>query len=536
MKGVNEKKGDESLVVKGEAFDDALVERLSSLISRAKAIEERTIKNLSQLHGNYVELLLEQKIHMKWLEVGEYFKDELRNIIHSDERVKAYFDALRNNTEAKSAIAKIREETELLRKNVKDEKVVAEDDIGLAEAEIVSIESVIGAGKIEELQEWEKLVEKTIVGVQEDFYESFAGLIAKSFTLSSSEVSPNETPIEFFKEETKNFKQINEKPHKQPIHKEEQSVNIEREDRTLRVKNNKLFEMIKNELHSDYGQYLTAIEFDNCCIDCEEAIKIGQLLSDKDSFNLRFVNTQGSIQILLSSIGLKTTINELCIRGSGIQAIVNYLQQHQKVKRVVVENVNVIEAMALGILIDLTAKNTESHSLILKELDFTQIPIMLLQNVNSLKELSLVNCQLGSFEKLIEILMKSKNLEIFELRGCMPKEYLYYELLAKLLVINNRITTLNLSQNFITPKSLKAIAKVMPDIKAIQTLIMDHCTYEKQYQTELEDVLFEIISTNQSLKVFSLKGFVLNDDAKAMALLAKWEKKAPNIRSRIELF
>eukprot|EP00826_Nyctotherus_ovalis_P052516 TRINITY_DN6669_c0_g1_i6.p2 TRINITY_DN6669_c0_g1~~TRINITY_DN6669_c0_g1_i6.p2 ORF type:complete len:193 (-),score=49.43 TRINITY_DN6669_c0_g1_i6:59-637(-) len=192
--------------------------------------------------------------------------------------------------------------------------------------------------------------------------------------------------------------------------------------------------------------------------------------------------------------------------------------------------------MPLGILIDLIAKNTDGRSLTLRGLDLRQIPIVLLKNVISLKEFALVKCHLGNFEKLIEILMQSKDMQTFEIRACMPEEYIHYILLAKLLARNDKVATLNLSENYITPKNLKALAKVMPEIKTMETLIMDHCTYEKECQPELEDALFEIISASKSLKVFSLKGFVLNDDAKAMALLAKWEQQAPNIRSRIELF
>lgn len=521
-----------------EAFDDALLERLSSLIGRARTIEEEMEKRLSQFHSSYIELLIEQKVHVKWLEVGEYFKDELRRLVHADKHVKTYFDAMHANAQVKDAIGKKREEAEELRSNVGEQYVVTEEDIEVAEAEVISIEMGISDVGTERLEELEKMIEKTVVSVEEEFYEGLAAVVAKNFALATAEASPSETPLEVFEEETKSFRRVVVKSHKpdMSMHKEEQNANIEKVDSTLKVKSNRLFDMIRRELHSDYGQYLTSIEFDSCCIDCEEAVKIGQLLSEKDSFNLRFIDTKGSVQILLTSIGAKTAINELCVEKSGLQAVVSYLQQHRRVRKIVVKDVDTIEAMPLGILINLIAKNTDGRSLTLREVDLRQIPVMLLKNVISLKEFALVKCQLDSFEKLIEILMKGKDMQTLEIRACMPKEYINYILLAKLLARNSNVVTLNLSENWITPKSLKALGKVMPEVKTMETLIMDHCTYEKECQAELEDALFEIISASKSLKVFSLKGFVLNDDAKAMALLAKWEQQAPNIRSRIELF
>ena len=314
--------------------------------------------------------------------------------------------------QVKLCIEKKEDEIEQLRKKIKDEKVVTEDDITLVEAEIVSIESNANEVPIEELKDIEKVIEKSVIGNKEDFYEHLSSIIDKDFTLTNSEISPNETPVDYFEEETKDFKLVAGKSPKRELmkHKEDLNSLIERVDTTLKVKNNKLFDRIRTELYSDYGQYLNSIEFDTCCIDCEEAIKIGQLLAEKETFNLSFVDTKGSIQILLSSMGSKTIINELGVANSGLQEIVNYFNQKQKVNKVIVENMDAVEGMALGKLIELIGKNTEGRSMVFKGMDFHQIPIVLFKHTASLKELHLVKCQLANFEGLIEILMDSKEI------------------------------------------------------------------------------------------------------------------------------
>jgi len=517
------------------------LERILNLGAKAKSIDEKISKNLKNVHHQYVELLIEQKLHMKWLELGEYMKNELRKVIYNDHRVQTYFNAIKSNTMVKDAISKKIDEIEQLRKKIKDEKFLSEDEILMVDAEILSIDSNINMTPIEELQELEKVIEKTQISCKEEFWNYFSGNIKENFLLSSSDIAQPETPMSFFEEETKDF--VKQSPIKTSIQQAEKIPksdfigSCELVDTALKIKNNKLFEKIREEIHSDYGQFINSIEFENCCIDCEEAIKIGQLFSEKEYFGLKFTNTQGSINVLLASVGPKLTISELSIVNSSLQPIIIWLQsQQQRVKSILLENIGIMDGNLIGVLIDSVAKNSMGRTLIFKGIDFNLIPVMLLKNAGCLKELHFVKCNLCEFGKLAEILENGKTMETLEFRSCLENKISNYEMLAKLISINYIITTLNISENEITPECLKPLAKCMSGIKSLQTIIMDHCTYQKEKQNEIEEVLFEIIKSGKSLKTLSLKGFMLNDDAKAMALLDKWAQQDSNIKNRVELF
>ncbi len=544
-----EKKQSQKLPV--EAFPSAdspsagPLEKVLALIGRAKAVEEEMVNKMKQTRHKYIELLLEQRIHLKWLELGERFKDELRKVVYADQRVQTYFNSVRSAAKIKETIVKKLEEVEQLRKDIKEERPVSGEDIYLAEAEVLSIESNINMTTSEELTDLEHLMEKARIASKDEFWDYLGGSVMGNFALTCEDLpaSPSETPFPLaaFEEESKDLSIIKAGSTpavmKSPAAAAEKNgTMIERVDTTLKVKNNRLYEKVKAEMHSDYGQYINALEFDNCCVDCDEAIKIGQLLNERESFAFRFHNTLGYLNVLLNSVGPKASISELCISSTSLEPFTKYMESLQKVRSVVVENLSESDMMHLGILVDCVGKGTSGRSLTLRSIDFAQVPIQFLVRVGQLRELHLVKCQLSGFEKLIEYIGEGKQVETLEIRGSLPSEPLCYEQLARLLRKDPALRNLNISENRIAPANLRILAKAMGEVKNVEMVLMDNCTYEKKDQTELEDTLFEIVRSSPVMKVLSLRGFVLNDDAKAMALLDRWTQQAPNIRSRVEFF